>query len=345
MQPCPKSYTSSSSSSSPDLSSTPCDMTIRAITDTHQGDNMFSTQRTRAGMVSTMTAPALPAKSSLRASRLLASLTQKMAPEERPVLTPAAPHFLYLSSEEDVSSSADDFSDFDYDSDIAPSQKSPARRASHEDTARVVSVIFSGRPSIIELPRRSISPGSDPITGLLRTVTDPTLIRTRCCSSASYMFDNPPRSHSVTPSTFEKRRPPFLNIDPFATKLDKEKEEQEPQRTPKTPSGMFKRTFSLVRKRSKPALNAAAAQSRECLPAHPSPMEQMENYTMSQTVDSGPPTVQVPVTYQEIMEAARKKSARVATLAPEVDTISPLSSPPKKVRQGFSITRRRSVKV
>src|SRR6478609_7605544 len=100
-------------------------------------------------------APALPAKSSLRASRCLDGLlTHKLTPEgQAPFSTP---HDVYLSSEEDASSSADDFSDFEFDSGSDESQST--RRGSQEDTAKVVSVVFSGKPSVIDLPRRSVSP-------------------------------------------------------------------------------------------------------------------------------------------------------------------------------------------
>ncbi|KAK5993389.1 hypothetical protein PT974_06819 [Cladobotryum mycophilum] len=280
--------------------------------------------------------PALPAKSSLRASRLLATLPQKNSSEARPVLTPAAPHLLYLSSEEDASSSADDFSDCDYASDNEPMEETP------EQPARMVSVVFSGRPSIIELPRRSISPSSTECTvsELLRTSTEPSLNRKGSYSSdLSMAYNHPPRSSSMINTTFDMQRHTFLNTDPFATKS--ELDEREVNQTRKATT-MFKRTLSLVRKRSKPVLNSTGAMSRENLSIQPVRMQQVgeeqEEHHVSEPRTSTP---RGPATYHEIISSARKNSYS-ATSSPVSETTSP-TSPGKKLRSGF-MSRRKSIK-
>ncbi|KAF9766461.1 hypothetical protein IL306_001152, partial [Fusarium sp. DS 682] len=198
-------------------------------------------------------APALPAKSSLRASRCLDGLlTHKLTPEgQAPFSTP---HDVYLSSEEDASSSADDFSDFEFDSGSDESQLT--RRGSREDTAKVVSVVFSGKPSVIDLPRRSVSPsiiseassrpssrmstGSRPPSRLRRTTTLPVTLpvldrRMTFCTTSSGSVMHPPRTSSMG-TRLEKKRPDFLSIDPFAKAEPEVKEEStERPKTPKSP--------------------------------------------------------------------------------------------------------------
>ncbi|POR39581.1 Uncharacterized protein TPAR_00226 [Tolypocladium paradoxum] len=292
-------------------------------------------------------APALPAKSALRASRLLASLQQKASSEERPILPHAAPHQVYLSSEEDASSSADDFSDFDeLDSDSEQSQQSSGSRASHEVTARVVTVVFHGRPSIVELPRRASASGSTdarrPATGILRTVTEPTLRTRSISSSSSTAFQHPPRSSSMLPSGFEKKRPQFLTIDPFAAKTS-DHDEQESARTPKTPTAMLRKTLSLVRKRSKPVLNQSAARPRESFSTHPSPMAQVGEEAEPDTPREACPANKAPASYHDIMRSARR-NAEVPT--PKAEVTSPLSPDThrSRFRRGLSISRPRSIR-
>ena len=70
----------------------------------------------------------------------------------------------YEGSDYDYESASEEFSDAQ-ESPSTPESESPAastppRRRSHEITARVVSVVFSGKPSVIELPRRIGTPGS-----------------------------------------------------------------------------------------------------------------------------------------------------------------------------------------
>ncbi|KKP06517.1 hypothetical protein THAR02_01391 [Trichoderma harzianum] len=291
-------------------------------------------------------APALPPRSALRASRLLATMPQKLS-GHRPVLTPAAPHLLYLSSEEDVSSSADDFSDCDYSSDSEQAQETPEQTSTCQDIARKVSVVFSGKACIVQLSRRSISPSSS--TGcaaneLTRTSTEPILkhrkASTSSTSSAKGVSQHPPRSSSImSPISFEGGSPSFLNIDPFATKSEPEEPEPQLRKT----AQMFKRTLSLVRKRSRPNLNQLASLSREALSIQTLPMEQVgedkeENHSTPRNATSIPPSI-----YQDVMASRRASSYSATTLSPVSDAASPLS-PTKRIRQGF-LTRRRSIRV
>lgn len=295
-----------------------------------QDDEMLSVPRADGGLP----VPALPAKSALRRLRLLASLAQKAAPEDRPMLPHAAPHQVYLSSEEDASSSADDLSgldELDWEADEARQSAKACRR---EDTARVVTVVFHGRPSIVDLPPRgcaAMTEGRRPATGILRTATEPTLTRTRS-SSASAAGQNPPRSTSMTPSGFQARRRQFLTIDPFAARQS-EPDEQDAAKTPKTPSAMLKKTLSLVKKRSKPTLNPAGGHSRESLALPTPPMEQVGEEPEPDTPRQTPPP---PVTYQGIMRVAAGKTG----------VASPTTNAGRsRFRGGLSISRPRSVRV
>lgn len=303
--------------------------------------HMSSTTQTQTVLPN---APALPPRSALRASRLLATMPQKLS-EHRPVLTSAAPHLLYLSSEEDVSSSADDFSDCDYSSDSEHAQETPEQTSKCHDTARIVSVVFSGKPCIVQLSRRSISPSSSadcPVSKLTRTATEPIIMSrkgsTSSTSSAKMVSQHPPRSSSIMSPVAS---PSFLNMDPFAAKAEPEEPEPQLRKT----AQMFKRTLSLVRKRSRPNLNAAASRSREGLSLQTCPMEQVgedkeENHTSTpRSATSLPPPM-----YHETMAARRASSySGTTTLSPVSDASSPLS-PTKRIRQGF-LTRRRSIRI
>ncbi|KJZ74170.1 hypothetical protein HIM_06401 [Hirsutella minnesotensis 3608] len=307
-----------------------------------QNDDMLSVPQFASG--SDMQAPALPAKSSLRTSRLLASLAQKTVPEDRPILPHAAPHQVYLSSEEDASSSADDLSDLDdMDWDGQDSQKSSTSRSSREDTARVVTVIFHGRPSIVELTRKAGGvPGPQSGTGILRTATEPTLARSRSNSGSSASFQNPPRSSSMTPTGFQIKRKQFLTIDPFAARVT-DHDEQESARTPKTPSNMLKKTLSLVKKRSKPILNPAASHSRESLALPTPPLEQLGEEPEPETPRMTSTTHRASMSYHGMVRSARK-SAEAA--APTVDKTESLTPSPyrSRFRSGLSMGRPRSVR-
>ncbi|KAG4291076.1 hypothetical protein FPRO06_02962 [Fusarium proliferatum] len=313
-------------------------------------------------------APALPAKSSLRASRCLDGLlTHKLTPEgQAPFSTP---HDVYLSSEEDASSSADDFSDSEFDSGSDESQST--RRGSHEDTAKVVSVVFSGKPSVIDLPRRSVSPSiiseassrpssrmsisSRPPSRLRRTTTLPVTLpvldrRMSFCTTSSGPVMHPPRTSSMG-TRLEKQRPDFLSIDPFA-KVEPEVKEEATERpkTPKSP-GVFKRTLSLVKKRSRPSLNTHfASQSKDNLSLFTPtfPMEQVREEPGTDSEERAPkPILQKAPTYHEFAQR-RMSSAPMSPMSPMSEPGSPMTpnGTRSRLRQGLAAAaRRRSVKV
>lgn len=225
-------------------------------------------------------APVLPQKSALRASRMLDSLAALKI--STPVSAPAftqTPHDEYLSSEEEASSTTDDYSDFEYDSssdDLSPCPTDDGHK--HQVTARVVSVVFSGKPSVIEVPqnRRSISPNSierpqHTTTQLQQEPPVDTETRTRRRMSSSTISSrpssrsipratHPPRSSSMQPPGASRPNLPFLQIDPYAngstyslgaTQSEPTGEEpQEPRefkpveddrpKTPKSPAAMFR---------------------------------------------------------------------------------------------------------
>ncbi|KAF5020933.1 hypothetical protein F66182_7038 [Fusarium sp. NRRL 66182] len=319
-------------------------------------------------------APALPAKSSLRASRCLDGLlTHKLTPEGQAPFT--TPHDVYLSSEEDASSSADDFSDSEFDSGSDES-KSLARRGSHEDTAKAVSVVYAGKPSVIELPRRSATPSitseassrpssrmstaSRPPSSLRRTSTLPVLDRRMSFyTSSTGAVMHPPRTSSIPTTRLEKSKPDFLSIDPFAAKAEPEVKEEtlERPKTPKTPTGMFKRTLSLVKKRSRPSLNTQfASSSKDNLSLYTPtlPMEQVreELVTDSEAKEqSAPkPILHKAPTYHE-MAQRRMSSAPMSPMSPMSlmsEPASPMTpnSTRSRLRAGLAAAaRRRSVKV
>ncbi|KAK1986579.1 hypothetical protein LZ30DRAFT_685237 [Colletotrichum cereale] len=310
-------------------------------------------------------APALPAKSSLRASRLLDSMALKIITNQP---AQSAPQEVYLSSEEEASSSADEFSDYDYESESAESADSPIRK-SHEDTARVVSVVYAGKPSIIDLPstRRSATPDSvDSRTHALSRLTIPSTTHTlrRMSTSpntgASYSpVFHPPRSSSmmITASMFPKERPAFLSVDPYASKpLDERAVEErqvdaERSERPKTPtSQLFKRTLSLVRKRSR-------AQLRD-LPANNSSRDHLSSPSLghlplSDNSDVREESEKIPnspwpsVSYHDIMRAA-KKNAQNPPPTPSTPVLVSPSSPAGNTRSrilsGFA-NRRKSMRM
>lgn len=239
-------------------------------------------------------APVLPQKSALRTSRLLDSLAALKVPE--PVVAPTFienPHDEYLSSEEEASSTAGDFSDFEYDSSSDEVSPSPSKECSTcEVTARVVSVIFSGKPSVVDVPqsRRSISPiSTERLRSMLDIDTKPTLYpevkrrrlststissarSTRSATSKSQVV-HPPRTSSMLPPAQTQAKPAFLRIDPYANRstyslasqerpnsrpVSRQTIEEERPKTPKTPTRMFKgvaRAMSLMKRRSVPRLN------------------------------------------------------------------------------------------
>ncbi|GAB0136728.1 hypothetical protein EsDP_00005021 [Epichloe bromicola] len=300
-----------------------------------------SSSSSRSGSISlaaaTGEAPMLPTRSARRASRLITPIPpKKTASDERPMLPHAAPHQIYLSSEEDASSSADDFSDFEeeLDSDSQPSQRT-------KDTARMVAVIFYGKPSIVTLsPRRSISPsssnGQQTGAGILRTLTEPALSRPRSVSSTSSTttLNHPPRSSSMMTAGLGKKRPGFLHIDPHAKGNDAN---HETARTPKTPTTMLRKTLNLVKKRSKQNLH----QSESLI----TPMEQVSEVEEEEEDDPREsiclesPTLSS-VSHQDIVKGAKRN----ASLSVPRSEVSSPKSPKNRFRTGLLLTRQRSVR-
>ncbi|XWW96459.1 hypothetical protein V2A60_004433 [Cordyceps javanica] len=307
-------------------------------------DDMLTTHQSKSEscVPAAVDAPALPQKSAMRASRLLATLPQKL-PEDRLVLTHAAPHIIYLSSEEDGSSSADDLSDLDsFDSD---SEESLDGYSVQAEFARAVSVIFSGKPSVVNLSSRSSSltslrrrPSHDSV---LRTAsTEPALGRMRStssnASSTTHSLNHPPRSSSMT-TELEKRRPKFLQVDPFASNKD----DTESVKTPRTPTAMFSRAFSsLVKKRSRPTLSPA---TRENDIVHMEQVGEESTEHLPEDESASPTsTCASPVKYQDIMTAAKKNTQQSG---PEPTPVTPTSpSSAKNGLRGFSLGRRMSIR-
>ncbi|KAK4105039.1 hypothetical protein N658DRAFT_419088 [Parathielavia hyrcaniae] len=241
--------------------------------------------------------PELPPRSTLRASKMLDNLGLKLggAVEAAGLSQATTPHDVYLSSEEDASSDADDCSDYDYDSSVQD-PTSPARRSSHEDTARVVSVVFAGKPSIVDLPAAKKWPVSSTSVDTTRTRSSTgssALSKPPTAASATTTEDRPMTPASTASSRYSqsrlgknaspnrrnssillsevltKKKPPFLCIDPYANgstysldmpkALDSLEGEGQAAKTPRTPTALLKgvtRSLSLVRKRSRPALSS-----------------------------------------------------------------------------------------
>ncbi|OLN82112.1 hypothetical protein CCHL11_07651 [Colletotrichum chlorophyti] len=316
---------------------------------------------------SQLQAPALPAKSSLRASRLLDGMALKIITNQPTNLTQAAPQEVYLSSEEEASSSADEFSDYEYESESAESADSPVRRKSHEDTARVVSVVYAGKPSIIDLPstRRSPSPESvesRPASRMITSPTSPSLRRmstSSACTPSSPPIYYPPRSSSVllTSSMLPKTKPSFLDFDPYANKTldegaDEEQAKVEQPERPKTPtSQLFKRTLSIVRKRSRPHLRdiAAANSSRERLSSPSTQQVPSEHSTDVEPEQKTPNSPWSAISYHDIMRAAKKNGQNQPPTPSTPVAQSPMSpaattNTKSRILSGLA-NRRKSIKI
>jgi len=289
-----------------------------------------------------MDAPPLPQKNALRASRLLDNLGLKLGGSlETHEVGQTTPLDMYLSSEEDASSSADDFSDYDYDSDSDGVQSPTRSRRSHEDTARVVSVVYIGKPSIIDLsmlPSRRQS-----CIGTVSSLTS----RPSTSSTSLSSLNRPATTSTLLPAGLAgKKRPPFLNIDPFANgstyslAVPKETLDGNAPKPPRTPTALLKgvtRTFSLVRKRSRPQLAAPA-------PAPASPARDLHTSPDEAPLRT-PRTPASPVTYNDILKAARKNALQQQT---EPTPASPPPASPNTQRKSFLgglASRRRSIKI
>ncbi|KAK3898084.1 hypothetical protein C8A05DRAFT_38338 [Staphylotrichum tortipilum] len=239
-------------------------------------DTMSASKRVPSGS----SIPQPPPRNALRMSRIFDNLGLKLggAVEPAELAEATTPHDVYLSSEEDDSSDADVFSDYDYDSSVED-PASPTRRSSHEDTARVVSVVFAGKPSIIDLPATRKRPMSSSTMATQRTRSSTGLSTSPAPAAASAYpapKDRPASPASTTSSRYSqhrlsreagharrssllseilvKKKPPFLSIDPYANgstytldipkALDSLEHENQAAaaaaRTPRTPTALFK---------------------------------------------------------------------------------------------------------
>lgn len=242
-------------------------------------DNIIGADAAKSQKSQGASAPSLPNKSALRSSRLLDafSTTVPLDSKDQTALARAAPQDVYLSSEEDPSSSADEFSDYDWESESERSPGSPSSRHSHEDTAKMVSVVFVGKPSIINLSsnvRRSVPPQpthEPPVPGVVRSSTEPlpssrastSSTSTSTSTSTAAQRNHPPRLSSRRGNMLTKQAPTFLSIDPYASQtsegpLKTRRGDLDTPVTPRASSGMLKKGLSIVRKRSRPALREAA---------------------------------------------------------------------------------------
>ncbi|KAI0833037.1 hypothetical protein F5Y06DRAFT_280679 [Hypoxylon sp. FL0890] len=301
----------------------------------------------------TIETPRLPEKSALRASRFLDNLKRNSIGS----IISDLPD-VYLSSEEDASSSADDFSDYDASSD--DSESSPVRRKSREESARAVSVIFVGRPCVVDLAsgRRSVSPIRRP-----RTMTFSTSIQTDLFEDRP---SHPPRKSSLVSTTdLPKDSPSFLNQDPFASNNYKlEKGATPAGASPRVKSAAFHRfqkSLSLVRKRSRPNLKDAASRdsfawssvsnsttdlSLSANTSHTSEEEPKQSrQPRPSSITTTPP--QTPVTYNDIITSSRRNSLpRVLTKQPPPPSMSPSPISGKKgLLSGLNLNKRRSIRI
>ncbi|KAI1092503.1 hypothetical protein F5B19DRAFT_454227 [Rostrohypoxylon terebratum] len=273
----------------------------------------------------TIETPKLPEKSALRMSRFLDSLKRNSITESL-----NDPHDVYLSSEEDASSSADDFSDYDSDSDLnsTGSEKSPQRRGSHEESARAVSVIFIGRPCVVDLAsgRRSVSPIRGP-RSMAPSPAQQDLFADRP--------EHPPRKSSLT-STIDlpKESPSFLSQDPFASnnyRLESMPRSPPPASMsprPKTPTAAFHRfqkSLSLVRKRSRPNLKDAASRDSISWPLGSGSISTTDLLSLNSSRTS-----EEEQQLQELEQPRRPRVISSATMPPEMSAIMKESIRPNR---------------
>lgn len=263
--------------------------------------------------------PALPARSELRASKFLDTMSLKLDETARhsSLSQASAPHDVYLSSEEDASSSAGEFSEYGSDSEAEEPEKRTTRKRSYEDIARAVPVVFAGKPTMVTVRRRRTNLSLNP--------------------ARASTFPLAPRAEEEPPKR-QNSQPAFLDTDPYS----------EPK------SSMLQKTIGLVRKRSRPFLNLANT-SQSQLPnsysslslATPSPtVTEPEEEPRRGRAPSMPPVRTEsggPVTYQDIMRNIRRSEAASPRSSPVAG--SPVL-PPKKngILGGLSIGKRRSVR-
>ncbi|MBE3048113.1 hypothetical protein IMZ48_37535 [Candidatus Bathyarchaeota archaeon] len=298
--------------------------------------------------------PALPRRSTLRASMLLDSMPLKLQDADQPSLA-RAPHELYLSSEEDASSSAGDFSEYGDEDD---EEAEGAARKSYEDVARAVPVVFAGKPTVVTVrprPRRSSTmplpfsfPRADKHLSAMPLPRADKRSSTMPLSPAdkrsSAMPLPRPRADTAEAPKRQNTQPAFLDTDPF----------HEPRES------MLKRTMGLVRKRSKPFLNMSMANASQ-----PALGSNAGNFSTASLVSQSPSSVSqspvaeqeprprrgrapsmppvnpdgAPVTYQDIMRSVRKNESRSSVVG------SPVLVPERRgILGGLGLGKRKSVR-
>lgn len=289
--------------------------------------------------------PALPTRSALRASRILTAAPLKGDAADPPLSPAAPPHEVYLSSEEDGSSSADDFSEYDFDSeDESEGKKSAGRKRSCEDVAKAVPVVFSGKPTVVTVKnaprvrRQATMPD-------FRASSIPDVRR-------QSTFPLPPRSASLADPDAQQQHS-FLGTDPFAERGPEEDSRR---------GSMLRTTIGLVRKRSRPFLmtmanssvgNLSTASLASASPTEegeaPSPRSRRPSVPSIKTSANAGSGAGSPVTYNDIIRSVKRNEAsRPGSPAPASPALAPASaiSADRKSRLlgGLTMGKRRSVR-
>ncbi|KAI1816740.1 hypothetical protein GGS20DRAFT_174501 [Poronia punctata] len=309
--------------------------------------------------------PTIPKRNTLRTSRLLDSL--RLDSIESATKSLNTTDNAYLSSEEEASSTADDDLDYDYESSSEESEKSSVSRKSQEVTARAVSVVFVGKPSMIHLAnnRSPVSPPKRPQSEFFgRAVSS---------SFGTASLRNRPEHRKASLASIRdlpSESPSFLNQDPFRDNPYTRREslptiEAAPSSGPvprlsRTPSTAFHRlskTISLARKRSRPNLKAVANSPSTSTLNLPGLNTVQETGGITAKADiispAGSTTPQTPVTYNEVVRAARRGSvvSPNTTQPPPPPALarppSPISPLPAKrsLLGGLAMNRRRSMRI
>jgi hypothetical protein len=287
--------------------------------------------------------PAVPPRSELRASRILENLTieletlEKAALEEKLKDQPVEsdPYKSYLSSEEEGSESADEFDEsiVELYSDRPPSSRASSR-CSHEDTARVVSFMFVGKPQLVEvvshdrsasLKRRSTDQSESresrrrpsPLR-LIPNITRSTL-SPRTSSLTSSSKNLPLRQYTLpdaaasTLSVTSKHS--FLQCDPFPipNPNEVEKVSSSSDAFPKTPTSInaawkgsilgVTRTFSKAAKK-RPSMPKLSLANTSASPRQPSGTPTTATPISASSPMPRPSQDQGPVNYQDILRGA-----------------------------------------
>lgn len=292
--------------------------------------------------------PAIPPKSELRASRIFENLTielealekavQKGKLKEQPV--ESDPYASYISSEEEGSESMDEFDESLIELDSDRPSSSASSRCSHEDTARAVSLMFVGRPQLIDVPsherpsslKRRSTDRSDrfeqsrrrpsPLRLAPSNTTGTSTIYARKSSLSASSKKLPLRSYTLpeaaTSNLSLASKHSFLESDPFPTLNTQEvvKVSSSSDAYPKTPLGVadawkgsllgMTRTLSKAAKRkaSIPKLSLAYT-SAAALPKPP-PTPTATPVSASSPMPR-PSHDQGPVNYKDILRNAIKE--------------------------------------